>query len=56
MRCPGCASEKSKVLNSRKQPDHIYRLRECQNCGERFETQEVVTTVVTGRKQGQRRG
>ena len=50
MKCPVCAADDSRVLDSRPISDghSIKRRRECTSCGKRFNTYEVVeTTPVT---------
>lgn len=44
MKCPLCAAEDSRVLDSRPTSDgtSIKRRRECSSCGKRFNTYEVV--------------
>ena len=47
MKCPYCAYEESKVIDSRSADDgeRIRRRRECLKCGKRFTTHEIVETV-----------
>ena len=47
MKCPYCACEESKVIDSRPTDDseRIRRRRECSNCQKRFTTYEVIETV-----------
>ena len=47
MRCPFCAHPESKVIDSRPSADGstIRRRRECQECGKRFTTYEIIETV-----------
>ena len=47
MKCPYCAYEESKVIDSRPADDgeRIRRRRECLNCGKRFTTHETVETI-----------
>jgi len=47
MKCPYCAGEDSKVIDSRPTDDseRIRRRRECSNCQKRFTTYEVIETV-----------
>ena len=47
MKCPFCAYEESKVIDSRPTDDNerIRRRRECLKCGKRFTTHEVIETV-----------
>jgi transcriptional repressor NrdR len=40
MRCPYCAQENSKVIDTRESEETIRRRRECLNCGRRFTTYE----------------
>ena len=47
MRCPACNSPDSKVLDSRpvEEGNSIKRRRECNSCGKRFTTYEVIDSV-----------
>ncbi|MCL2298582.1 MAG: transcriptional regulator NrdR [Firmicutes bacterium] len=47
MKCPYCACEDSKVIDSRPTDDseRIRRRRECSNCAKRFTTYEIIETV-----------
>ena len=47
MNCPACAYTDSKVIDSRPSADGstIRRRRECQECGKRFTTYEIIETV-----------
>lgn len=47
MKCPYCAYEESKVIDSRSADDgeRIRRRRECLKCNKRFTTHEIVETV-----------
>ena len=47
MRCPYCGSENSRVVDSRPAEDNnaIRRRRQCDECGKRFTTYEVIETV-----------
>ncbi len=47
MKCPYCGCSESKVIDSRPTDDNgrIRRRRECNDCGKRFTTYEVVETV-----------
>lgn len=58
MRCPGCGSLESKVVDSRtaRDGDAIRRRRECIGCGARFTTYEYVerTQVLVIKKDGRR--
>lgn len=42
MKCPFCGEEDSKVIDSRPAEDRKRRRRECQKCGKRFTTYEIV--------------
>ncbi len=58
MKCPFCASQESKVVDSRHSEDNlsIRRRRECLGCGRRFTTYEVVESlpVMVVKKDGSR--
>lgn len=47
MKCPFCAYEESKVVDSRPSEDNlkIRRRRECLGCGKRFTTYEIIESV-----------
>jgi transcriptional repressor NrdR len=46
MRCPYCASENFRTLETRDSPNNaVRRRRECMDCGKRFTTYEYVETV-----------
>ncbi len=47
MKCPFCSCEDSKVIDSRptEEGERIRRRRECNSCGKRFTTYEIVETV-----------
>ena len=47
MKCPFCAFEESKVIDSRPTDDgeRIRRRRECIKCGKRFTTYEIIESV-----------
>jgi len=47
MKCPYCACEDSKVIDSRPTDDseRIRRRRECSNCSKRFTTYEIIENV-----------
>lgn len=47
MKCPFCAYEESKVIDSRPtdEGERIRRRRECINCGKRFTTYEIIENV-----------
>jgi len=48
MRCPYCANDEDRVIDSRLGPDgtEIRRRRECEKCGRRFTTRERVEAVI----------
>lgn len=49
MICQKCKKAATKVINSRKRADgHIYRRRECVECGARFTTVELYTSELPG--------
>jgi len=58
MKCPFCAHDESKVIDSRisKDGDAIRRRRECLGCGRRFTTYEFVEEVlpIVVKKDGRR--
>ena len=58
MRCPLCNFQDSRVLDSRPVEDgtSIKRRRECNNCGKRFTTYEVIDTlpIAVVKKNGNR--
>jgi transcriptional repressor NrdR len=43
--CPSCASQASRILETRPQGEAIRRRRECLNCSVRFTTIERVITA-----------
>ena len=47
MKCPFCACEESKVIDSRPtdEGERICRRRECTSCGKRFTTYEIIESV-----------
>ena len=47
MKCPFCAEENTKVIDSRPADDNnsIRRRRQCEKCGKRFTTNELVDSV-----------
>lgn len=47
MKCPFCSCEDSKVIDSRPtdEGERIRRRRECNACGQRFTTYEIIETV-----------
>jgi transcriptional repressor NrdR len=56
MRCPYCAKEDSKVIDTRENDETIRRRRECLKCGKRFTTYErVAQTSLMVIKQDARR-
>jgi transcriptional repressor NrdR len=56
MRCPYCAKDQSKVVDTREAEDGIRRRRECVHCGYRFTTYErVAQTSLMVIKQDARR-
>ena len=58
MKCPFCAFEESKVIDSRPtdEGERIRRRRECTKCGKRFTTYEIIETVplIVVKKDGTR--
>ena len=49
--CPMCKEDiQGKVIWTRKDPDVIYRKRECEKCGTRFYTKEVFSHFVKNYK------
>ncbi len=49
MICPVCEGN-TKVVDSRKYCDHIYRVRKCLKCGYRFPTTEIDEDVYLRQK------
>ena len=45
MKCIFCGSEDNKVLDSRNNDDSIRRRRECNSCGRRFTTYEIIEKI-----------
>lgn len=45
MKCPSCGGA-TKVIDSRKKPEYLYRRRVCRLCGTRFSTKEVAFNIV----------
>ena len=41
MTCPKCNNEKTKIVDSRADEESVWRRRECQGCGYRFNTIEI---------------
>lgn len=58
MRCPYCAKEDSKVIDTRESEETIRRRRECLKCGRRFTTYERVahTSLMVIKQDGRREG
>lgn len=56
MRCPYCAHEDSKVIDTRESDETIRRRRECLNCNKRFTTYERVaqTSLMVIKQDGRR--
>ena len=56
MRCPYCAKEDSKVIDTRESDETIRRRRECLKCGRRFTTYERVaqTSLMVIKHDGRR--
>lgn len=56
MRCPFCAKEDSKVIDTRESEETIRRRRECLGCGRRFTTYERVaqTSLMVIKQDGRR--
>ncbi len=56
MRCPYCAKEESKVIDTRESEETIRRRRECLECGRRFTTYERVahTSLMVIKQDGRR--
>ncbi len=54
MRCPFCNYEDTKVIDSRPSDEKKRRRRECNNCGKRFTTYEVIEkpTLMVYKKDG----
>lgn len=46
--CPNCGSDKSKVSDSRKKDEAIYRIRECTSCYEKYGTIEIMNVDYKG--------
>jgi len=40
--CPICQNPTTTIVNSRKRQTHVMRRRQCESCGHRFTTTEVV--------------
>lgn len=56
MRCPFCAHEENKVIDTRESADSIRRRRQCLNCGKRYTTYErIAQTGLMVIKQDSRR-
>ena len=41
MTCPYCGCGYTKIVDSRKREDSVFRRRECMECGNRFNTMEI---------------
>jgi transcriptional repressor NrdR len=56
MRCPYCSSEKTRVLDTTRDPNGIRRRRECKNCQQRFSTYEraILDTPLLVKQDGSR--
>ncbi len=56
MRCPYCAKDDSKVIDTRESDESIRRRRECLHCGRRFTTYERVaqTSLMVIKQDGRR--
>jgi transcriptional regulator NrdR family protein len=50
MDCPGCGHWDSYVDDSRGNADEVVRLRDCPECGCRFETVERISRIVRAPK------
>ena len=46
MKCPYCAHQNSRVIDTREVPDGIRRRRECLNCQQRFTTYERMACLL----------
>lgn len=49
MKCPACDGP-TKVVDSRKKPEYLYRRRVCRACGTRFSTREVAFNIVVNQE------
>lgn len=47
--CPFCAARSSWVCDKRNGDGYVRRRRQCDDCGERFTTREVIVDSVRGR-------
>lgn len=56
MRCPYCSSEKTRVLDTTRDPNGIRRRRECKDCQQRFSTYEraILDTPLMVKQDGSR--
>jgi transcriptional repressor NrdR len=56
MRCPYCSSEKTRVLDTTRDPNGIRRRRECKDCQQRFSTYEraILETPLLVKQDGSR--
>lgn len=50
MKCPKCGSESNKVVDSRNHEERVTRTRKCEDCGERFSTEEIYASKKVDRK------
>ena len=41
MTCPSCGCSDTRIVDSRKREDSVFRRRECIECGKRFNTIEI---------------
>jgi transcriptional repressor NrdR len=56
MRCPYCSSDKTRVLDTTRDPNGIRRRRECKDCQQRFSTYEraILETPLLVKQDGSR--
>ncbi|MGD2103871.1 MAG: transcriptional regulator NrdR [Anaerolineae bacterium] len=56
MRCPYCASDKTRVVDTARKEHSIRRRRECKDCGRRFSTMEraILTAPLVVKRDGRR--
>jgi transcriptional repressor NrdR len=56
MRCPYCSSERTRVLDTTRDPNGIRRRRECKDCQQRFSTYEraILETPLLIKQDGSR--
>lgn len=50
MDCPKCAGKQVFIIDSRAKTDHVWRRRECRDCGYRWNTVEVEQDLFERRK------